>query len=401
MELASRFLDIYTLMLVAVWAAAVWAWVLRRAAPGAEQLLFMGLALLLMVFSATRYQTGYDWPAYEEFYVQGDNLSGKYEFEPGFRWLVELFRYWRLDFTTFQFVLSAAQVLFTALFIRKFFQGLALLALAVYYTVPDLYLINAFSLMRQGLALSLFLCGAAYFFERKPWLTCLFFASAMLFHISSAFAIGVFLVIRCIGVSPMVAVPVVGALAASYLANINILGGLIQLAATWPPLQKYAIYQGLDTPSASILYKLLFVTLFLTLFYLACYRRRMQLREGEYTQAQAFNFALACAAVSISLVFWAYPTFLSRFQAFFIFFLLGYTWPVFDFSKSLNRGLLCCVIFGVCAALYAKFVLTHISIVYFPYQSLFQRDIELRSTGSERVDELHKELQRLWRGADE
>ncbi|WP_460418432.1 EpsG family protein [Pseudomonas sp. microsymbiont 2] len=401
MELASRFLDVYTIVLLAVWGGALWAWALGGLNPRAEKAVFAVLSLMLIVFSATRYETGYDWPAYEEFYVMGDRLEGKYQFELGFRLLAGLFRYWALDFTAFQFFVSALQVFLVAVFIKKFFKTFALLALAVYYTVPDLYLINSFSLMRQGLALALFLCGAVYCFERK-WLACgLFFLAASMFHTSSIFAIGVFFAVRLVGINYTLSKWCVWGLAACYLIGVNVPGGLISVLAALPFLQKYVIYEGLDTPSVSVLYKLLFTMLFLALFHLAGYRRRMQLRAGEYTPEQQFQFALACMAVVISFFFWAYPTFLSRFQAFFLFFLLAYIWRAFDFSTWVNRSLLCGVVCVVSGALYGKFVLTHLAMVYFPYQSLFSERIEVRSTGAQRVDELHEELRRLWRGSNE
>ncbi|CAK14366.1 EpsG family protein [Pseudomonas entomophila] len=400
MELVSRFYDVYTLVLLAVWSGVLFVWVLDGKHSRWEGVIFKALALMLIIFSATRYETGYDWPAYKEFYLLGDQLEGRYDFELGFRVLAGLLREVNAGFSVFQFLVSALQVFFTTLFIRKFFKGLSIFALAIYYTIPDLYLINSFSLMRQGLALSLFLCGAIYYIERKSFRSFVLFAGALMFHMSSAFAVFAFFAVRMLMPGYVLFAFCAWGLCLLYLAGVSVPGVLIGVMVKLPYLDKYAIYGSLDTPSASIAYKVLFVALFQSLFLLACYRRRLLVRAGNYGVEEAFGFGLACLAVIISFFFWAYPTFLSRFQAFFVFFLIGWVLQAFDFSRCGNRFILFCAVFGLVGALYVKFVLTTISIVYFPYQSVFSENIEFLSTGSERTDKLYDELRWLWRGVE-
>ncbi|MGC7840689.1 EpsG family protein [Pseudomonas wayambapalatensis] len=400
MELASRFFDVYSLVFLAMWSGVLFIWVVGAENTQCERFTYKALALILIVFSATRYETGYDWPAYKEFYLFGDVLEGKYEFELGFRALANVFREIGSGFPFFQGVVSALQVFFTALFIRKFFGGLSLFALAVYYTIPDLYLINSFSLMRQGLALSLFLCGAIYYLNRRVFLAVIFFVAALMFHASSAFAIVAFFIVRFFGPAYGVAVVSVWGLALCYMLGISVPSVVVSALVKLPYFEKYAIYGDLDTPSASVAYKLLFVALFLSLFIVACYRRRFLVRAGLYDSHEKMKFGLAYLAVCISFFFWAYPTFLSRFQAFFVFFLLAWVLQAFDFKRVINRFLLCIVVLGLSGALYAKFVMTNISMVYFPYQSIFTENIESLSTGGERTDELYEELRWLWRGVE-
>jgi hypothetical protein len=400
MELASRFIDIYTLVLLAVWAGVFFVWVTGGDKSRWEGVVFKLLASVLVIFSATRYETGYDWPAYKEFFLFGDELDGKYDFELGFRVLAGLLREMGAGFSVFQFLVSALQVFFTTLFIRKFFAKFSLFALAIYYTIPDLYLINSFSLMRQGLSLSLFLCGVIYCLEKRTWLAILFFVSSLMFHTSSAFAIFVFLALRSFGLNYAVSVCSVWGLAAMYVVGINLPGAIIAALVKLPGLDKYAVYGSLDTPSANVVYKLLFVGLFMFLFALCCYRRRALVRFGVYGREEKFLFNLALAAIIISFLFWAYPTFLSRFQAFFVFFLVAWVLQAFDHSRLINRLLLAIMVLGLSGALYAKFVMTNISMVYFPYQSMFTENIEAVSTGSERTDELYEELRWLWRGVE-
>lgn len=398
MELASRFLDAYSLVFLAVWLGALIVWVCGGERSRLESWVYVALSLLLICFSATRYETGYDWPAYKEFYLLLDQSSDKYDFEIGFVGLAHLFRAIGFEFTVFQCVVSALQVLLTTVFIRKLFGSLSLLGLAVYYTVPDLYLINSFSLMRQGLALACFLCGAAYLIERRMFVAFLFFLAAMLFHTSSIFAIAALLIIRVFNINYTIAVLSVAVVVVAYLLGINIPGVLLSVLVKVPFFEKYAIYNDLDTPSANVIYKVLFSGLFLVLFVFACYRRSCLKAAGDYGKQEQLLFGLGFFTVFLSFFFWAFPTFLSRFQAFFIFFLLLCVLRAFDSAKVSNRFLLFSIVFVVSSSLYAKFVLTKISMVYFPYQSVFSYDIERRSTGMQRTDELYDELRWLWKG---
>ncbi|MCU1722223.1 EpsG family protein [Pseudomonas sp. 5P_5.1_Bac1] len=398
MELASRFLDAYSLVFLAVWVGALLVWVCGGERSRLESVTYIVLSAVLIWFSATRYETGYDWPAYKEFYILLKQPSDKYDFEIGFLGLAHLFRAFDLEFIVFQGFVSALQVFLTTVFIRKLFGGLALLGLAVYYTVPDLYLINSFSLMRQGLALALFLCGAIYLIERRLFVALSLLLLATFFHTSSIFAVISLLLIRMVGVSYMVAVVSVAVVAVAYLLEINVPGVLLRALVQLEFFGKYAIYSNLDTPSSNAIYKILFVVLFLTLFVFSCYRRQCRKRINSYNREEKFLFDLSFFTVFLSFFFWAFPTFLSRFQAFFIFFLLFYVLRAFDSLRVANRLLLFSLVLAISASLYAKFVLTKISMVYFPYQSVFFDDIERRSTGAQRTEELYDELRWLWKG---
>lgn len=398
MELASRFLDAYTLVFLAVWLGALFLWGCGGERSRLESVAFFTLSCLLIFFSATRYETGYDWPAYKEFYMLLGQPSDKYEFEIGFVGLAKPFQLLGLDFTVFQGFISALQVLLTTIFIRKLFGGLALLGLAIYYTIPDLYLINSFSLMRQGLALAFFLCGAVYLIERRNVIALPLLLISMLFHTSSLFAVLALFAIRIVGVNYLLAMISVLVVAVAYLLGINIPGVLLGVLVQLPFFEKYAIYNNLDTPSSNVVYKVLFTALFFVLFVFSCYRRICLKRTDGYDSKEKLLFDLSFFTVFLSFFFWAYPTFLSRFQAFFIFFLLLYVLRTFDSLRVANRLLLYSLVFAVSTSLYAKFVLTKISMVYFPYQSALSEDIERRSTGAQRTEELYDELRWLWKG---
>lgn len=398
MALASRFLDVYTVVFMVVWLSTLILWVGGCTTSRLGGIAYGLLSCLLILFSATRYETGYDWPAYEDFYQLLNEDSDKYLFEFGFVFIAKLARALSLDFVWFQFVVSALQVLLVTVFIRKFFGDLSFLGLAVYFTLPDLYLIHSFSLMRQGLALGFFLCGAAYLFERKRLVAALFFFGAISFHASSLFAIFAFLFIWGLGVNYIGAVAAVVIVVVAYILGINIPGGLFQVLVQIPFFEKYGVYTSLDTPSANLIYKVLFTGVFSVLFIFACYRRDLLKKSNRYKKHESVLFGLSFMAIFCSFFFWALPTLLSRFQAFFIFFLLLNVFRVFEVTRLPNRALLCVLVMAMSTSLFAKFVLTKISIVYFPYQSSFATDIERRSTGLERTEVLYEELRWLWKG---
>ncbi len=386
-------------MYIAVWSGALLVLCSGGRKSPVELSAYILLSAFLVIFCATRYETGYDWPAYQKFYQQLYEPTGTYQFEFGFVLMAKLTQGLGLDFWWFQALAGGLQVSLIAFFIRKLFGGLSLLGLAVYYTVPDLYLIHSFSLMRQGLALAFFLCGAVYLIERRLLLSSLLMIAAVSFHTSSLLAIAALLLVWRVRVNYQIAVVSVVCGAVAYLAGLDTVRIILNLLVQIPFFEKYAIYSRFDTPSASAIYKLLFVSVFLFLFAIVCYRRHYLKRLELYSENDSILFGLSFVAVFVSFYLWSLPTLQSRYQAFFILFLIYNAMLAVKRTLPVNRFFLYLAVLMLSSSFYAKFFLTSITMVYFPYQSIFTDGIEHRSTGAERTDKLYSELRRLWKGA--
>ncbi|HHD72489.1 MAG TPA: EpsG family protein [Epsilonproteobacteria bacterium] len=149
--------------------------------------IFLYLALAAMIlFAGLRFEIGYDYPKYLAGYLYDSQLL---KWEPAFVFAVRLIRH--LDFGL---GIQAMFLFFSALTVTILYKALRSLTpyyrigLLLYLLVPSLYL-NSFSVIRQGIALTILFYGLHYIAIDKPdnrkyALTALF---AFLFHYSSIF----------------------------------------------------------------------------------------------------------------------------------------------------------------------------------------------------------------------
>lgn len=113
---------------------------------------FLGL-IGAIVFSGLRYQTGYDYNSYEYIFSNIQNFQGA--IEPGFFWFIMLLKNFDIDNRAIFFLFSGFTQLFIYLGLKKLTKNYNL-AFLIYLLIPGLYL-NSFSIIRGGLALSLFI----------------------------------------------------------------------------------------------------------------------------------------------------------------------------------------------------------------------------------------------------
>lgn len=150
---------------------------------------FFAFALFsLGIFSGLRFQVGYDWQAYKDFFEE-INLAdlfqngSRYQFESGYyllNFLVKLLRgSYSLVFLSASLFLSYALYKFTKHYpINKFY-------LLTSYLGYSFLLLN-FALVRQSIAVGFFILGCNYYICRQNKIKSLLIASiSILFHVSS------------------------------------------------------------------------------------------------------------------------------------------------------------------------------------------------------------------------
>ncbi|WAG80598.1 EpsG family protein [Metapseudomonas furukawaii] len=152
----------------------------------------------LFALAACRYETGYDWLVYQQFYeslIQGDEF--RIEFEPAFQLIAKMLVYLGRDYYVLQILFSV----FAFLSVYKLFSFFNVSALSVY---PLLYLSANFFTSQMGTirytaAVSVFCLGFRWLLSSN-WVgyiaaVCV----AMLFHSAAAFFLFAYFLLRWVG----------------------------------------------------------------------------------------------------------------------------------------------------------------------------------------------------------
>jgi hypothetical protein len=383
----------YNVVYVVVWSLAFLSMVV---VPRQRDYLFYGQVVLMTLFVALKFETGYDWPVYEAHYLQASVGDQFYiEFEYGYELLVKLFVFLGVGFHQFVAVINIVEISLVALSIRYFFPRHSIWIMAMLYAIPDFYLIPSFSLLRQVLAASLFLFGLRCHFGGRRLLAWVVFGLAISMHYSVVGALlFVFLALR-IKLSRNVFVVLFVISVSLYLLSVDIARSVAEyLLSAWYP--KYLAYLDRDIYNASIVYRLVYASISTLAFGLIYISWSKRLVEGA--GCQGLNLAiyrLAMLGVLIPLVVYGFPTFSTRYQYFFCFFTLGVCLSALKLLGARDRLF---VLLAACFISYIpfyRFLTNPLSVVYIPYQSQFFYD-KKNSTGQQRTDDLINELESLW-----
>ena len=141
---------------------------------------YIVLAAILIIFTAGRYEVGYDWVAYYDFFTKRDDISG---FEPGYIFYNNLFpTYYTMQIIT---CIIGCVVLFKYIYNNSFYPILVLF-FCVFSGYS--YMTLTFDTFRQFIAETIIILGMPFVKKRKliPWV--LIIAFAMQFHVSAIFA---------------------------------------------------------------------------------------------------------------------------------------------------------------------------------------------------------------------
>lgn len=362
-----------------------------------KNLFFVIQTLILAIFLAARFETGYDWPVYESHFLtvaSGERFHLR--FEIGYELIVYFFAKLNFEFHHFLAIISFFEIFIIASSIRFFFPKYYVLVVAVLYSFPDFFLIPFFSLIRQGLTVSLFFYGVKFLMKKRSFLAGFLFLLAFSIHYS-LFGALLFLVLVfrfSVGKKSLIVFFLISGCA--YLFSIDVARSLISFFVEYFD-PKYLLYMDRDTYNASFAYRLVYITVSFIVFlciYFSWRKRHSVINIFE----DCFNikiYGLAFLGLFIPLILYSFPTISTRYQLFFSIFTVGVCLSVLDFLKPRDRLLLAAL---VCILMYLpfyRFLKNPLSITYIPYQSQFEYD-KKNSTGQQRTNDLLDQLNELW-----
>ncbi|WON76293.1 EpsG family protein [Serratia sp. UGAL515B_01] len=385
-------MTVYNIIYFTVWLLAL----LSYCKGFSSNALYRVQSLIIILFASIRFQTGYDWPVYEEHYnslSSGSVFSLSFEF--GYEYIVRVFNYLGISFPVFSFFITFIQVFLITKSIKFFFPKHSLLILATMYALPDFYLIPVFSLMRQGMAVSLFFWGMSLYFSHKKKLSYMAFFLAVSFHYSTlSILLLVFLLFKFTS-RRSVYLTVFSISIIAYLLSIDMIGWIGSIILPMVG-DKYSIYLERDVYNASLVYRLCYslaMTLFFSIIYRTCYvDDRKNDNEIKFDRR---IYKLAFMGIIIPVALYAFPTVSTRFQYFFSIFSIGICFHAYEIFKRNNHVIISIFLAIIFYMPFYRFLIDPLSLVYTPYQDLFFYD-EDSSTGKIRTTELLNQLHELW-----
>lgn len=383
----------YNVVYIIIWSLAFFS-ILSR--PDWVKYLLYVQVIVMALFLAFRFQTGYDWPTYESHYIHVVASEPFHlEFEVGYEWLVRFFTLLGFSFHQFASVLSIIEILLIASTVGLFFRKHSVWVMALLYSIPDFYLIPSFSLIRQALAASIFFYGLFYYARDRHLAACVLFALAVSMHYSVIGAL-VFLILAVrVKVSKNVFAVLFAVAVTLYLLSIDVAKYFANFIVLYF-YPKYIIYLDRDVYNASTIYRLVYAavsTLAFGLIYISWSRRLVD--SIEFPRWHSSVYRLAMLGVLIPLVVYGFPTFSTRYQYFFCIFTLGVCLSGLQLFNARDRLAVLVVACVISYLPFYRFLVNPLSIVYIPYQSQFFYD-EKNSTGQKRTDDLLKQLDILW-----
>lgn len=347
--------------------------------------------IVLVIFSAFRFETGYDWPVYSLHY-NGEMGDTGLVFEPGYQLLVFVFVSLGIPFKYFISFISAIMIVALMILTKRITPKYKEIAIAIAFSLPDFYLIPIFSVIRQSMSLLILMLGIMYFCDGRKKRGYFLIVLSFSFHYSTLIILSLVLLIRSINLSLksyciIFCVGLIGYLASIDFASL-FLKSLVDLV-----IPGYGVYLSRDTFNASFLYRI--VTGILTVILAISAAKSRTYPNENWGGESSFSLNIALLSLLLPILLFNYPTFTSRFMFLGSFFILGlslyYLHEVLRVKKIVTC-MICSVLFLL--PLY-RFLSSPFSTPFIPYQSMFFYD-ESNSTGSDRTQDLLDMLDSLW-----
>jgi len=378
--------------------AGVWGLALLSMVVGSfwKRYLFGGQVAVLSLFVALKFETGYDWPVYEMHYLLA-SMGGSFNlrFEVGYELLVLFFSSIGLGFYQFVGLLNIVEMILVASVVRYFFPKYSLLLLAIFYAIPDFYLIPSFSLVRQCLAASLFLYGVRWYVEGRRVVAWLMFGIAVSFHYSVMGALFFGILAFWVKLNKNTLLVFFVLALSLYMFSIDVARLLVTWAVSYID-PKYMIYLERDVYNASLLYRSVYAIS--SVFAFACIYvvwSRRSFADEKIARLAPSLFRLAMMGVLIPLLVFGFPTISTRYQYFFSVFTVGICLLALELFKPRDRLVIALVACAVAYVPFYRFLVSPLSVVYVPYQSQIFYN-KSNSTGQQRTNDLLNQLDTLW-----
>lgn len=353
--------------------------------------IFLIQGVLLTGFSALRFETGYDWPVYRTHY-QNDGFITAFIFEPGYELLVSIFVRAGVDFNYYLSILSIFMVVGMMYIIKRLIPDHKEIAIAAAFSIPELFLIPVFSVIRQTLSLLILLFGFLMVKNGKKSIGLLNLLVSFLFHYSTIFIFGIVLLIRYVNLRERTYWILFAIAGVFYLASFDAFGYFLKsIVELFIP--SYSYYFGKDTFNASIIYRI--VILIVTGLMIKLVVMMPQRGHSESNYNGKFGKVTSLLSLLLPILLYNFPTFTSRFFFLGAFFIGAVSLRNLTFQLRLTRPLICAVLSLLLLLPFYRFLSSPFSSPYIPYQSMLIYD-ERTSTGGERTQELLDMLDSLW-----
>jgi len=208
--------------------------------PGRAKLLGIAAATIVALFAGLRYQTGYDWPAYEKFFNDtqplGQLLCGPPAavhllVEPLYMWLNVIVKSLGGNSSWLFFIIAIFNTYALQFVLSRISKRQSAIWL-VYFGI--IFLLAQMAVLRQAIGSSFVLLGLLMAVQRRPWRGLVSVAVGAGFQVSTAF-FAPFVFLGRFRPHPAFAAIVVAAGAAIAGLHINIFGEVVSIALRYAP----------------------------------------------------------------------------------------------------------------------------------------------------------------------
>lgn len=346
---------------------------------------------IVLIFSAFRFETGYDWPVYDAHY-KGEMGNGGLVFEPGYELLVLAFSKIGLPFKYFLSIITAMMVVALMVLTRRITPRYKEIAVAITFSLPDFFLIPVFSVIRQTISLLILLIGIIWLCDAKRKRAYLTIMLSFLFHYSTIIILIIIIIVRRFQPSKSSYIFIFSISMLGYLTSIDFSSFLLKIISNLI-FPNYSLYLTRDTFNASFFYRMVTGVLSGIVFFMVI---KSKIYSTKNLGGQNSYFMhIASMSLLLPILLFNFPTFSSRFLFLGSFFILAISLCYVHETLKIKRlitCLFCSVLFAV--PLY-RFLSSPFSSPYVPYQSMVSYD-ERNSTGNERTQDLLDMLNSLW-----
>lgn len=209
-----------------------------------------------------------------------------------------------------------------------------MLLLAIFYAIPDFYLIPSFSLIRQGLAASLFFYGVRCYMGQRKTLAWLLFGIATSVHYSVLGALFFLFLAFKINLNRRTLLVVFTFALSFYMLSIDAARLVVGCVVSYVD-PKYMIYLERDVYNASLIYRTAYAAA--SVFAFACIYLtwfRQSVTNGGFVVLESNVSRLAVMGVLIPLLVFGFPTISTRYQYFYSILLWAFVCQPLSISRA-------------------------------------------------------------------
>jgi len=345
-------------------------------------------SLIIIAFASLKFETGFDWPVYQLHFYGYSPIP----FEPGYTLVAFIFYLLGASFDIFLAFFVACLGVAIVYINSKICKKYRALSLAIMLSLPDLFIIPLFAIIRQSASIILLVIAFIYWKQSKIAFISLLLAS-LSFHFGSIFillfAVAFGLILTHANI---IAVIFFASGAILYLTSTDVLSLSLNFIKTLP-IGDFIIYFERDTFNASILFKGYYI-FFSTIIFFIILSIRESAADNKIISFKLMK-GLALSGIIVPIIFFSMPTFNSRYFFFTGIFIIYFCMKFLERQSAWFRFIVTLATVPILVIPYYRFFNSPFAVPFIPYQSIFIYNEE-NSTGLMRTEELLNLLHGLW-----